>query len=150
MADSSDKKNRKKIHPSNDDEAIELLKAHLDAFEPPVKDVDSSLPPIEIKGKSKKKPKQLELDLHGQTVSEAKLSCDQLLRSINPGAQIDIKIITGKGRHSGNEGPTLISEIYNYINSKYKNNIVSIDSPPADDRLNGLPLRGFFDLKFKL
>jgi len=148
VTDSQNRKNNKKS-PSEEEDAAELLRAHLDAFDPPVKDLDISTQPTRIKTKSKKKAQHFELDLHGQTVAEAKLSCDQLFSTVTPGTQASVKIITGKGRHSGKDGPTLISGIYIYVSTKYKKNIVSIDSPPAEDRLNGLPLRGFFDLKFK-
>ncbi len=153
MTSNKNKKNQKKSSSQDfsfeeQEDPAEMLRAHLDAFEPPRKDVDELVDSPRLKSK-KKKNIQLTVDLHGQTVAEARESCDRLLNSIAGQGEADIKIITGKGRHSGAQGPTLISEIYDYIAKKYQNQIIRIDPPPANDRIDGLPLKGFFDLKFK-
>jgi DNA-nicking Smr family endonuclease len=111
----------------------------------------------EIDGKqnlSKKNKKGLQtksIDLHGLTVDEAVRKIDQLIDSITAEKQglVLIKVITGKGRHSGSAGPVLAKEIHYHVKNKYFQYIEQIQTSPADELVNGVPIRGHFDVTIK-
>lgn len=89
------------------------------------------------------------IDLHGLTVDEA---CTQLRVYFNArrvslrGKRRRFRIITGKGRRSGPRGGVLVREVYSFVRREYAALIRSIDAPPAEAELGGLPLRGHFDV----
>ena len=68
---------------------------------------------------------------------------------INAARVFELKVITGKGLHSGDEGPVLAEEVYKHIKSKYKKKILKIEPPPMASTINGIPLRGFFIVKLQ-
>jgi DNA-nicking Smr family endonuclease len=90
------------------------------------------------------------LDLHRQTLEEARRLVDQELRELisrlKPGDKVKLRIVTGKGRHSGPTGPVLPREIHRYVKQNYGRYILQIDESPADLILGELPLRGHFDV----
>jgi DNA-nicking Smr family endonuclease len=93
-----------------------------------------------------------EIDLHRCTVEEARRAIDAVFAQLvtpgtslwRQGALVRLKIITGKGKHSGPAGPVLAREIHRYVALTYASHIVSIEESPADVVLGGLPLRGHF------
>lgn len=93
-----------------------------------------------------------EIDLHRCTVEEARRAIDAVFAQLvtpgtslwRQGSLLRLKVITGKGKHSGPAGPVLAREIHRYIAMTYANHIVSIEESPADVVLGGLPLRGHF------
>ena len=93
---------------------------------------------------------QVTIDLHGMRVAEA---CQHIEEQMDvvlaeaKGQVISFRFITGKGRHSGPEGGVLVREVYEYVLRRFAKRLVSIDAPPFETRLQGLPLRGYFDMK---
>jgi DNA-nicking Smr family endonuclease len=90
------------------------------------------------------------LDLHGFTLAEAKSEArrfigEQLAKNFG---RFSVTIITGRGLHSGLSGGVLVREIYHFIQSTFRANIVKIDASPAESTLDGLPLRGYFLVHF--
>jgi DNA-nicking Smr family endonuclease len=101
----------------------------------------------------RQKPKisTIEIDLHGLNLTEAKAECDSRLSGVvnSTRAGIKVRIITGKGRHSqGGEG-TLIKHIYSHVLKCWSSQIKKIDEDPDLLRIDGLPIRGHFDVTFK-
>jgi DNA-nicking Smr family endonuclease len=94
--------------------------------------------------------KVAEIDLHGYPLRVALEKVDQFIarslyvRHKGQRGPKDFKIITGKGRHSGDRGGVLNRAVYQHIVTMYRQHIVRIDDPPAQSMLNGLPLRGYF------
>jgi DNA-nicking Smr family endonuclease len=90
------------------------------------------------------------LDLHGYSLAEAEsettLRISQLLQA--KAGPFSLKVITGRGIHSGQSGSILVREIYRFILSTFRANIAKIDAPPAESTIDGLPLRGFFLVHF--
>ena len=109
---------------------------------------------VEIPGNSESKPARksragdtrLEVDLHGLTLSEAIQCLDAAIAKALAGAQreVTIKVITGKGLHSGPGGGVLAREIHSYVSARYGLIISRIDASPAEALLGGVPLRGYF------
>ncbi len=91
----------------------------------------------------------IKVDLHRQTVSEAKQSIFEVIRK-NSGSTVVLEIVTGKGRHSGSEGGVLFKEIYQFVSEQLSKYIVEIDDPPEQGMFRGMPLRGKFNVKLKL
>lgn len=118
--------------------ALERLDPH--AIKSKLAEIDD---PIQPKPATKL-PTQ-EIDLHHCNVAEAKQIVDQVVAQIILGrGPCRLKIITGKGRHSGPKGPILAREIHTYIVTNYANHIVSIEESPADLLIGGVSLRGHF------
>lgn len=94
------------------------------------------------------------IDLHHCTVDEACRKIDAAIsglalgrwsdQALSPHGHLHLKIITGKGRHSGKNGPVLAREIHRYLLSHYAKHIVSIEESPADLLIGGVSLRGHF------
>jgi DNA-nicking Smr family endonuclease len=103
------------------------------------------------KRKNSKKSKSLSIDLHGLVLTEAKTFLDNKLISILKSGKpsVTLTIITGKGLHSKEGKGVLCSEIHRYVEERYAKSIVSIDESPDNLRINGVPLRGFFQVTFK-
>lgn len=108
--------------------------------------------------KSKKKKKiplqhQDIIDLHGLRLQEAQELCadviHQALREARLQSHVSFRIITGKGRHSGVEGPVLSKEIHRFVLQEFQAWIVKIDDSPDEVALDGIPVRGHFDLILK-
>lgn len=99
---------------------------------------------------SRSSAKKFVIDLHGYNVRQARQKVDdEFAIFLNSKQRIDVRIITGKGRHSGSSGPVLMDDIYNYIWNKYARYILTMDENPSLARINNLPLRGHFDISVK-
>lgn len=94
-----------------------------------------------------------ELDLHRMTVSEATRAVDhkvaEILAGLAKGAEVTLKIITGKGLHSGPGGGVLARDVHDYVKNRYALQIVHIEESPAKATLGGVPLRGHFNVKLR-
>lgn len=94
----------------------------------------------------------LTVDLHNFTLRQAmdvltqKID-DGLLQATSP--TIVVRVITGKGRHSQGDA-VLPREMHEYVQSHYRSRLVRIDESPAKLVLNGLPLRGHFDVELRV
>jgi DNA-nicking Smr family endonuclease len=115
------------------------------------RDAASSKPPQPPSTKKKLDQDPTEVDLHGYLLKDALAKVDRVIAGLlnrplsqKPQAGTVLKIITGKGRHSGAAGGILIREVYSHVLGAYRHGILKIDHPPAQDRLHGLPVRGFF------
>jgi DNA-nicking Smr family endonuclease len=95
------------------------------------------------KSRTKKKLVSKNVDLHGYSFDEAARIVDSIFSQ-----QIEdpmrLKIITGKGLHSGETGPVLVRKIYEHIQETYRSKIIAIDQPPIETQVNGLPSKGHF------
>ncbi len=154
MTDSTDHKKGKNKGDFSDDD----WQAFLDDIENPQdKDMGEELEPKQ-EPSSSQTPNEyaLEVDLHGLGLEEAKTkvqrayayACSQLnsLDTKTQNAKVWMRIITGKGRHSGVGGAVLPAEIYAFVSTEFKKNILNIDPPPTDATLGGLPVKGHFDV----
>jgi DNA-nicking Smr family endonuclease len=90
------------------------------------------------------------VDLHRLTLHQAKARLDaeigEVLATLS--GPVTLKIVTGKGLHSGPGGAVLPREIHRYVRSAYGDFILRIDESPADVALGGVPLRGHFSVTF--
>ncbi len=132
----------------DDDEFRKMMEDHLDA-NPPSPKTQSGIERIDKRGHSSK-PRSAALkhsiDLHGKTLDEAKAALRSLMTQlINSGGEVELRIITGKGRNSGSGGGVLAREIYDFFKRSFSSVIVKIDADPMDTLVGGLPLRGHFD-----
>ena len=91
------------------------------------------------------------IDLHGLTLQQAKeFLDDRLSRLMGAGAlTLTVKIVTGKGLHSGPGGAVLAKEIHRHVEAVYAKWIVSLEASPADVAIRGVPLRGHFCVKLR-
>ena len=133
------------------DAADEVFRAHLEngEFLPkrPKETYESEKTKLS-KARPTKKERSRLIDLHGMTVTEAIGHLDReisLATNANSGP-ILLKIVTGKGLHSGPSGGILVTEIYKYVCHRYGPVILSIDSSPAEVALGGIPWRGHFNV----
>jgi len=115
---------------------------------------DPTFPAGPKKGERAEKRRRVDqpvIDLHGLTLLQAKEYLDdRLMRLLGAGPEVlSVKIVTGKGLHSGPGGGVLAREIHRHVAAVYGNLIVSIEDSPADTVLRGLPLRGHFNLRLR-
>ena len=91
------------------------------------------------------------IDLHGMTLNEAVRAVDRFLDGVvfDLRGEVRVKIITGKGRHSGPDGAVLPGGVYKHVKSTWRRHIVRIDESPQDVSIAGLPIRGHFDVRLK-
>jgi DNA-nicking Smr family endonuclease len=94
-------------------------------------------------------PAEREIDLHRMTLAEAIAAVDaaiagELAQLRSAQHQVILKIITGKGLHSGQSGSVLPREVHRHVQLRYAVNIVMIEESPADVKLGGVPMRGHF------
>ena len=101
------------------------------------------------KTQNRPQTRSITLDLHGQTVKQARQSILNLI-SKNPERTLSLEIITGKGRHSGEQGGVLYKEIYQFVSNELSKYIIEIDDPPEQGMFGGLPMRGKFNVKLKI
>jgi DNA-nicking Smr family endonuclease len=105
-------------------------------------------------GKKKKGGKVLnfEIDLHGLSLSEALAELDfQMSRILRTASgNLQVKVITGKGLHSGPEGPVLPREVHGHFASRYARYILSLEESPHAVALSGIPIRGHFTAKMRV
>lgn len=123
----------------------------MQAFDPasvPVKDTPDAAPLVRKRSQSGPGQPDDVIDLHGFTLKEA-LDIVQarlaaaLARSTGI---IHIRIITGKGRHSGEGGSVLAREVHADVRRRFHNHIQRIDEAPAAVMVGDLPVRGHFDV----
>ncbi len=98
---------------------------------------------------AKKSQYQADIDLHQMTVKEAKKHILHTLDSLPKHSTYQLRIITGRGRHSKN-GSVLGDEIYKFVKETLKNNIKKIDPNPSHSSINGISVRGHFVVEFTL
>ena len=97
------------------------------------------------------------IDLHGLTLQQATEYLDDRLRRLlgestavkSPQHVITVKIVTGKGLHSGPSGGVLAKEIHRHVAAVYGKHIVTIEDSPGDTMIRGLPLRGHFNVRLR-
>ena len=107
--------------------------------------------PKRRKAKRKQKPAE-EFDLHGLTLSQAVDMFEENWERLKERSMHGfhrVRFITGKGLHSGLEGPVLGSEFYDYVVERCSQYIESIDESPAAVVLYGVAIRGYFDVTFR-
>ena len=94
--------------------------------------------------------KRIELDLHGHTFAESQQRIDQLFRRIINNNSVQVRIITGKGRHSRNKNNNLLArDVHAYVLRKYQSYIIAIDQSPHRVKIGSLPIRGHFDVTLR-
>ena len=87
------------------------------------------------------------VDLHGLTLDAATRRIETIIQGFlrrPAGSRLELKIITGKGLHSGPTGSVLAREIHAYVRQRYALHIARIEASPADVTLGGVPLKGHF------
>lgn len=92
-----------------------------------------------------------ELDLHGLRLEEALRKVEYFIDSKlleYQGRNLILKVITGKGLHSGAGGAVLPRAVHDFISNKYAKVIKSIEDSPDDVKVHGVPIRGHFKVKF--
>ena len=98
-----------------------------------------------------KKPNTFTFDLHGLTLEESK----DLLRtkikvfSKKKNTKILLKIVTGRGLHSGPGGGVLCKDVHTFVCKYYGEYIISVDESPDEVRIGDVPLRGHFFVLLK-
>ena len=114
-----------------------------------MEDDDFEAPGSKARGSVARGPRLI--DLHGMTLEEARwrveAEVDEAL-AINRG-EIQFRIVTGKGLHSGAGGAVLPRAIHRLISEKYARRIIALDESPEDVKVGGVPLRGHFDVKLR-
>ena len=93
-----------------------------------------------------------EIDLHGLTLDQACRELDvtvERLFQLYPKTTIHLKVITGKGRHSGPEGPVLAGGVHGYLQRTFRRSIKEIQESPEEVQVGGMPIRGHFMVVFK-
>ena len=114
------------------------------------KDDHLSATPKPPRGSNHPKTREFSVDLHGKTRREVR---DVLLATVErlkqtAGGSFKLRVITGKGRHSGEQGPVIADEAFHFLQRTYGPAIVTMDSPPGETQVGGLPWRGHFDVTF--
>jgi DNA-nicking Smr family endonuclease len=133
-----------------EEDAEELFRAHLSQFKPERKDDEGSLVPERPSGRRKAKPDLITIDLHGYLLDEAQSLVEAELDALLlDGGLIEVKIITGKGRHSQSGGGILAREIHRFVEQRYRAEIQKIEASPDEVRLQGLPIRGHFHVTLR-
>ena len=81
------------------------------------KSISVPLPKNTKKHSKKKKSSapQVQLDLHGQTSNEALISVKEFLQQSHRSSYNTVLIITGRGNHSGSEGPILKDIVWKWL-----------------------------------
>lgn len=135
-----------KIKFAIEDNAEQLLQQAVEKMPDSIDKSDESRP-------SRSKPttvKKIELDLHGHTLAESQQRIDQLFRRIISNNSVQVRIITGKGRHSRNKDNNLLArDVHAYVVRKYRLQIIAIDQSPHSVQIGSLPIRGHFDVTLR-
>lgn len=94
---------------------------------------------------------RIDLDLHGHTLAESQQRIDQLFRRVINNNSVQVRIITGKGRHSRHKDNNnlLARDVHAYVLRKYQPYITTIDQSPHRVQLGSLPIRGYFDVTLR-
>lgn len=110
-----------------------------------------STAPVEGKKDKKRKLVFKEVDLHGYDVLSAQRKVVDYTKQFfdkNPTIHIlHLRIITGKGRHSSGGRGKLIEEVYHFVKTHFKHSLLHIDEPPAELKINSVPIKGHFEIK---
>lgn len=92
-----------------------------------------------------------EIDLHGYDVLGAQSKVVKYVSTffeLNQAIPVlHLRIITGKGRHSSGGKGKLVDEVYQFVRSYFKMRLLYIDEPPAELKINSLPIRGHFEIR---
>lgn len=115
------------------------------------KDTGKKGPTAKAKSHAKRRQKTArEVDLHGLTldaaISRLEVEIQALLQDLS--SPVTLKIITGKGLHSGAGGAVLPREVHRYVKRTFGGVILQIEDSPADLAIGGIPLRGHFSVTF--
>jgi DNA-nicking Smr family endonuclease len=99
-------------------------------------------------------PIERDVDLHRMTLAEAIAAVDaaiggDLAQMRGAQQQVVLKIITGKGLHSGASGSVLAREVHRHVKTRYALHIVAIEESPAEVKLGGVPMRGHFKVTLR-
>lgn len=135
-----------------EDDALELMEQAMESVPSDIhreKSGSGSSDPISSgsQPKSGKPTGTKSIDLHGHTLAEAKDRVRRTFQEIFSAARsgtMTITIITGKGLHSGPGGSVLPRDVHHFVKTEFANKIDSIESSPADNLINGIPIRGHF------
>ena len=94
----------------------------------------------------------IDIDLHGMSLSEALAELDaqigHFLRQRT--GNVTVKIITGKGLHSGPDGSVLPREVHRHFVERFRRYILTIEDSPHTVTISGIPIRGHFSAKLKI
>lgn len=121
----------------------------LDLSQIPAKDLkkDESSHKPAAAPRSKPGAPTVTVDLHGCTLKEAlEVVGNRISQLLTQGGVIHLRVITGKGRHSGSDGSVLAKEVHKYVLQRFHKSIQRIDSAPSDVMVGDLPIRGHFDV----
>lgn len=131
-----------------EEDADEIFRAYVEGHDPPpTSDHDTPMP-------KERRPRRPEaphvLDLHGRHLDAARSwlrsEIGYLLAGTKPGEILWLRIVTGRGRRSGVGGPVLSREIHGFVARVWGQAIVRMDASPAETAIDGLPVRGHFDV----
>lgn len=121
----------------------------------PLSEGDAGSTDRNTRGKSRRGKQNQEIfviDLHGLSQAAAESRLESLLRprlAEATGMDLTVKIITGKGLHSGPGGAVLPNAVHAYIRRAFQHSIVAIEESPAEVILGGLPVRGHFHVTLR-
>ena len=88
--------------------------------------------------------REIEIDLHGFTVVEAKSYLESTVRQHLKREPITFKVITGKGLHSGPSGGVLAGAMHMFVLERFGHLVSKIDESPEGVKVRGVPIRGHF------
>lgn len=90
------------------------------------------------------------VDLHHLSVAESiqllEHTIDPLLKTYS---RVCLQIITGRGRHSGADGPQIAPQAYQFISTHYRDQIIKIQDCPTTSMINNVAIRGYFTVELK-
>lgn len=132
------------VHFELNEEDAALFREYVESEVPRFQDAEQPDDQPRVHARQHKQESMTEIDLHGLTVVEAKRLVDETVRRLMRRHRFALRIITGKGLHSGPEGAVLPSEIYSHIQDRYGQYIEKIDESPNDVKLHSVPVRGHF------
>ena len=122
-----------------DEDGDSLMKQAFESAEPPP---DQKITTSEIKNDSNKQKKTKpppsegfpddEVDLHGKTREEAVHIVQNFIRTAHLSGFNTLLIITGKGQHSGSEGPVLRRSVEEWLKRNGKPYLNSFQTAPLD------------------
>ncbi len=100
------------------------------------------------RAKAKGGAADITIDLHGYTLSEANEIVGNKISEIlvSKAGIVTLRVITGKGHHSGAGGSVLAKGVHSYVEQRFRKSIERMDSAPADVIVGNLPIRGHFDV----
>ena len=137
-----------------EDDADEIFRRHVDSIvcvqgKEPEKVSNVALPPKRSRRGLREESRQL--DLHGLTRDQAIQLCQSKIEGWLAVSRhvLKVKVITGKGRHSGPGGSILSRDIHDFVCRYFKRNLLTVESSPSDNLLNGLPIRGHFHVRLR-